>query len=134
MLKLLLLCSGYSPCFGRLAHVLRKLKRISVSIHNAATPFKLFGSPMVNLTGIDRHFRGEPMDNYHIKKTEKLWELVKEGAQRASKTASTKAEITEIASEFLQGKTASLKIHKEDGTIQEERTFPRSADPRKTKG
>lgn len=74
------------------------------------------------------------MDNYHIKKTEKLWELVKEGAQRASKAASTKAEITEIASEFLQGKTASLKIHKEDGTIQEERTFPRSADPRKTKG
>lgn len=74
------------------------------------------------------------MDNYHIKKSEKLWELVKERAQRASKSASTKAEITEMASEFLQGKTASLKIHKEDGTIQEERTFPRAADPRKTKG
>ena len=74
------------------------------------------------------------MDNYHIKKAEQLWELVKEGAQRASKTASTKAEITELASEFLQGKTASLKIHKEDGTIQEERTFPRAADPRETKG
>ena len=74
------------------------------------------------------------MDNYHITKKENVWELVKEGAQRASKTASTKAEITEIASEFLQGKTASLKIHKEDGTIQEERTFPRAADPRKTKG
>ncbi|WP_426619599.1 DUF2188 domain-containing protein [Pseudomonas rustica] len=74
------------------------------------------------------------MDNYHITKKENAWELVKEGAQRASKTASTKAEITEIASEFLQGKTASLKIHKEDGTIQEESTFPRAADPRKTKG
>jgi hypothetical protein len=60
--------------------------------------------------------------------------LTKEGAQRASKTASTKAEITALAGEFLQGKTASLKIHKEDGTIQEERTFPRSADPRKSKG
>ena len=74
------------------------------------------------------------MDNYHITKKESAWELVKEGAQRASKTAPTKAEITEIASEFLQGKTASLKIHKEDGTIQEERTFPRAADPRKSKG
>jgi hypothetical protein len=74
------------------------------------------------------------MDNYHITKKENAWELVKEGAQRASKTASTKAEITEIASAFLLGKTASLKIHKEDGTIQEERTFPRAADPRKTKG
>ena len=74
------------------------------------------------------------MDNYHITKTAGTWALVKEGAQRASKTAATKAEITAIASEFLQGKTASLKIHKEDGTIQEERTFPRSADPKKTKG
>jgi hypothetical protein len=78
--------------------------------------------------------RGEWMDNYHITKSEKLWTLVKEGAQRASKTAATKAEITALASEFLQGKTASLKIHKEDGTIQEERTFPRAADPRKSKG
>lgn len=74
------------------------------------------------------------MDNYHIKKAEKLWALVREGAQRASKTASTKAEVIEMASEFLLGKTASLKIHKEDGTIQEERTFPRAAAPRKTKG
>jgi hypothetical protein len=74
------------------------------------------------------------MDNYHITKTDKFWALTKEGAQRASKTASTKAEITALAVEFLQSKTASLKIHKEDGTIQEERTFPRSADPRKSKG
>lgn len=74
------------------------------------------------------------MDNYHITKSDELWTLVKEGAQRASKSASTKSEIISIASEFLQGKTASLKIHKEDGTIQEERTFPRSADPVKSKG
>ncbi|HXR02234.1 MAG TPA: DUF2188 domain-containing protein, partial [Pseudomonas sp.] len=46
----------------------------------------------------------------------------------------TKSEILTLASEFLDGKTASLKIHKEDGTIQEERTYPRSADPRQTKG
>lgn len=74
------------------------------------------------------------MDNYHITKSEKLWTLIKEGAQRASKTAATKAEITSIAADFLKDKTASLKIHKEDGTIQEERTFPRVADPRKSKG
>ena len=28
----------------------------------------------------------------------------------------------------------SVKIHKEDGKIQEERTYPRSADPRSSKG
>ena len=74
------------------------------------------------------------MDNYHITKEDTRWALTKEGAQRPSKTATTKAEITAVASEFLQGKTASLKIHREDGTIQEERTFPRAADPRQSKG
>lgn len=74
------------------------------------------------------------MDNYHITKSENGWALTREGAARASKTADTKAKIISAASEFLDGKTASLKIHKEDGTIQEERTYPRSADPTKTKG
>lgn len=74
------------------------------------------------------------MDNYHITKTDKGWALTKQGAERASKTATTKAEITKLAAEFLDGKTASLKIHKEDGTIQEERTYPRSEDPSKFKG
>ena len=74
------------------------------------------------------------MDNYHITTGTFGWELKKQGATRASKTAKTKAEIVEIAGEFLDGKTASLKIHKEDGTIQEERTYPRSADPTRSKG
>jgi hypothetical protein len=74
------------------------------------------------------------MDNYHITTATTGWELKKQGATRASKTAKTKAEIVKIAGEFLEGKTASLKIHKEDGTIQEERTYPRSADPSKSKG
>ncbi|MBC3301151.1 DUF2188 domain-containing protein [Pseudomonas sp. SWRI18] len=74
------------------------------------------------------------MDDFHITPTENGWALKKQGAERASKTAATKAEIVKLASEFLEGKTASLKIHKEDGSIQEERTYPRSADPRKTKG
>ena len=74
------------------------------------------------------------MDNYHITKTDNGWSLKKQGADRASKTASTKAEIIKLAREFLDGKTASLKIHREDGTLEEERTFPRSADPSKSKG
>lgn len=74
------------------------------------------------------------MNNYHITKIDTGWELKKEGATRASKKASTKADITAVAAEFLDGKTASLKIHKEDGEIQEERTYPRSADPKQSKG
>jgi hypothetical protein len=74
------------------------------------------------------------MDNYHVNKTEKGWELIKEGASRASKSAATKPEILRAAQDMLGGKTASVKIHKADGTIQEERTYPRSADPSRSKG
>ena len=29
---------------------------------------------------------------------------------------------------------SSLRIHRKDGTIQEERTYPRSSDPKRSKG
>lgn len=74
------------------------------------------------------------MDNYHILPTDSGWELRKEGAARASKTANTKDDLLKITGSFMDGKTASVKIHKKDGSIQEERTYPRSADPHKTKG
>ncbi|MCC8342851.1 DUF2188 domain-containing protein [Pseudomonas stutzeri] len=74
------------------------------------------------------------MDNYHISATDSGWELRKQGATRASKTAATKDEMLQITAAFLEGRTASVKIHKKDGTLQEERTYPRSADPRRREG
>lgn len=74
------------------------------------------------------------MDNYHISATDSGWELRKQGATRASKTAATKDEMLQITAAFLEGRTASVKIHKKDGTLQEERTYPRSADPRESRG
>lgn len=74
------------------------------------------------------------MDNYHISATDSGWELRKQGATRASKTAATKDEMLQITAAFLEGRTASVKIHKKDGTLQEERAYPRSADPRESKG
>ncbi|MCQ4261026.1 DUF2188 domain-containing protein [Stutzerimonas stutzeri] len=74
------------------------------------------------------------MDNYHIVSTDSGWELRKEGAARASKTAGTKDEFLNMTGTLMEGKTASVKIHKKDGVIQEERTYPRAADPRETKG
>ncbi|HDS1733224.1 DUF2188 domain-containing protein [Pseudomonas sp. BP8] len=74
------------------------------------------------------------MDNYHVSPTSNGWELKKVGADRASKRAATKLEVVSMLPDFFEGKTASVKIHKADGTIEEERTYPRSADPRRTKG
>ncbi|ENY0850835.1 DUF2188 domain-containing protein [Escherichia coli] len=74
------------------------------------------------------------MDNYHITKDGDKWKLQKEGNDRPSKTATTKAELIKTTSEFMSNKTGSVKIHKEDGKIQEERTYQRKDDPKKSKG
>lgn len=74
------------------------------------------------------------MDNYHITKDGNKWKLTKEGNERASKTAETKQDMIGTMREFMQDKTGSVKIHKEDGRIQEERTYPPKADPHKTPG
>ncbi|RAM67681.1 hypothetical protein GT37_21275 [Pseudomonas putida] len=74
------------------------------------------------------------MDNYHLSPTSDGLELKKVGAERASKRAATKQELINALADFFDGKTASVKIHRADGTLEEERTYPRSADPRRSKG
>lgn len=74
------------------------------------------------------------MDSYHVVQTADGWELKKEGAHRASKRAATKQELVGALGAFFEGKTASVKIHRVDGTFEEERTYPRSADPKRSKG
>lgn len=63
------------------------------------------------------------MQSYHITKEGDHWKLAREGAARASLTAETKREIINATSKFMKGKEASVKIHKLDGRIQEERTY-----------
>lgn len=74
------------------------------------------------------------MDKYHVTKAGNKWKLTKERAQRASKTAETKKEIIKHTQDFMKDKTATVKIHKENGRIQEERTYQRKDDPHKSKG
>lgn len=64
------------------------------------------------------------------------WVLSEEGADRARKRFSTKAEATKGGSlqKALGTQGGSVRIRKEDGRIQEERTFPRSRDPKNTPG
>lgn len=74
------------------------------------------------------------METYHIILTGKGWQLKKEGENKVVKAADTKAELIDVTVTFLKDKTASLLIHSSDGKIQEERTYPRSADPKETRG
>jgi hypothetical protein len=74
------------------------------------------------------------MKNYHITKDSDGWKLKGQGAERATIRADTKVEIVQKTSVFMSDKVGSVKIHKEDGRIQEERTYQRKDDPTKSKG
>ena len=76
------------------------------------------------------------MDNYHLTHNGNDWQLKNQDATRASKVfrEMTKEEATRAAADFMKNHPGSVKIHKLDGTFQEERTYPRSADPRRSKG
>jgi hypothetical protein len=61
--------------------------------------------------------------------------LKQDGTGQTVKTFGTKAAATKGGVlERAVGKTGSVKIKKRNGKIQEERTYPRSADPRASKG
>ena len=60
------------------------------------------------------------MDNYDITKDGDHWKLKKQGSDRASKTAETKQDIIKKTQDFMKDKIGSVKIHKEDGSYQEE--------------
>jgi len=73
--------------------------------------------------------------NYHVTKTNNGWQGKVENATRASVTGQTKTEVVQKTIEIAknQGNT-SIKIHKENGQIQEERTYPKGSDPYPPRG
>lgn len=79
-------------------------------------------------------FLGGLMTKYHLTYKDNKWKLKPEGADRAVKTFETKREAIKGSAVYLKAKEGSLRIHKKDGTIQEERTYPRSADPTSSLG
>ena len=74
------------------------------------------------------------MQNYHLVPNGNRWRLSGEGSDRTLCDFDTKEEAVERCSQLMSRQTGSLKIHNADGKIEEERTYPRSADPVQTKG
>jgi hypothetical protein len=74
------------------------------------------------------------MNNYHIVPILNGWALKQSRTDTTITTAETKETIVSKATQLLQDQIGSLKIHRADGTIEEERTYPRSADPHATVG
>jgi hypothetical protein len=65
----------------------------------------------------------------------KRWVLTNDSTGQAVKSFASKAGATKGGVlERAVGKSGSVKIKKRNGRIQEERTYPRSRDPRRSKG
>lgn len=75
-----------------------------------------------------------PLDKYHLAQKGDKWRLEKAKSNRAVVSADTKAEAMDKMQNYMKTHSGSVRIHKQDGTIQEERTYPGSKDPRKTPG
>ena len=72
---------------------------------------------------------------YHITKTDDGWQGKAEDGKRASVKGDTKKEVVDQMRDLAKRQgDVSLIIHKENGQFQEERTYPRSSDPRISKG
>jgi len=76
------------------------------------------------------------LDKYtlHKDRDSDKWRLEKEGSDRAKKIFDTKAEALSGLENAVGPNGGSVRIRKEDNTIQEERTYPRSEDPKSSPG
>ena len=73
--------------------------------------------------------------NYHVTKSEHGWIGRREDKHHAMAKGTTKKEVvSEMIRVAKHHQPSSLRIHKTDGSIQEERTYPRSTDPVKYRG
>ncbi|MES3030964.1 MAG: DUF2188 domain-containing protein [Patescibacteria group bacterium] len=76
------------------------------------------------------------MDKYDLTHDGDSWKLKRQDAERASEVydGKTKEEAVREAADFMKEHPGSMRIHKKDGTFEEERTYPRSEDPRQSPG
>jgi Uncharacterized protein conserved in bacteria (DUF2188) len=76
------------------------------------------------------------MNNYHLVADKEDWSLKAERSDVVILTHPNKLSLIAQLHDFFEGRNekASVKIHTRNGEIEEERTYPRSADPSKSKG
>ncbi len=76
------------------------------------------------------------MENFHLVYEDDKYKVKRENAERASKVIdANKQDAIKQARDFVKSQGGgSLKIHKNKGGFQEERTYPKSKDPKQSKG
>ena len=71
-----------------------------------------------------------PLQRYHLSKRNDEWRLEKAGSNRAVAKADAKENAILEMWGYMETHEGSVRIHKQNGRIQEERTYPRKKDPR----
>ena len=75
-----------------------------------------------------------PDGDIHTIKHVDGWANKVEGNSKVSNTAPTKADAEARGREMAIQRDSEHYIHRQDGTIGERNTYPRSRDPKKSKG
>jgi hypothetical protein len=70
------------------------------------------------------NFTDGGLDHYHLNKEDGKWKFQKSGADRSVRNFDKKDEAMKYAIDYLDKHRGQLKIYKEDGSLQEERTYP----------
>jgi hypothetical protein len=70
----------------------------------------------------------------HTSKQGDRWVNKAEGNERTSNSASTKAEAQAQGRQMAVDRGVEHVIHNQDGTIGERNTYPRSRDPKQSRG
>jgi hypothetical protein len=72
---------------------------------------------------------------YHVEqRPDGKWAGKKQGIGRASVLADTEQEAVQLTIAIARKRKAQVIVHGRDGGIREERTYPRSTDPRRHEG
>lgn len=74
------------------------------------------------------------LNKYDLLHEDDQWKLRQRGAERAIRTFETKEEGMKFSTDYVDEHGGSLVVRKLNDRIQEERTYPRSADPRQSPG
>lgn len=74
------------------------------------------------------------LQRYHLQKKNDQWRLRKAGSNRSLLKADTKENAILEMRGYMKTHEGSVRIHKANGQIQEERTYSRGKDPRWSKG
>lgn len=78
------------------------------------------------------------LTKFTLEKNEKKdqWDLKQDKTDKVVKSFETKTEATKsgVLKKAVGTEGGSVKIQKENGRFQEERTYPRSADPKSSEG